>query len=411
MVAQLREQRLHGEADALLFRIDGEHLRFHVFPFLEEIGDAEHARVGDFADVHHAVDARLQLHERADFVEHAHHRAAHDVSLLVLQRRADPGIGHQVAKRKADFAAFLAKRLPREKLTEKRIEQLYTNYGPGKYSLPDQGYIARVHPLELWLLAYLKEFDKATFTDAVTASRDERQEVYSWLFKTRHRSARDSRIRTMLEVEAFLDIHQRWARLGYPFDHLVPSLATALGSSGDRPAALAELMGIIQNGGMRAPTLRIEHLSFAKDTPFATVFEPANTQGVRVMPAEVANALRNALSKVVEGGTARRIAGAFALQDGTVLSLGGKTGTGDNRIETVGRYGNVTSSLARNRTATFVFYIGDDHFGTLTAYVPGSQSDKFRFTSALPVQVLKGMAPLLVPYLQPGTHTQCLPGS
>ncbi|MNM43923.1 Penicillin-binding protein 1B [compost metagenome] len=284
----------------------------------------------------------------------------------------------------ADFAAFLAKRLPRDKLSDKRVEQLYTSYGPGKYSLPDQGYIARVHPLELWLLSYLREFDKATFADAVAASRDERQEVYSWLFKTRHRSARDSRIRTMLEVEAFLDIHQRWARLGYPFDHLVPSLATALGSSGDRPAALAELMGIIQNGGMRAPTLRIEHLSFAKDTPFATVFEPANTQGVRVMPAEVANALRNALSKVVEGGTARRIAGAFALQDGTVLSLGGKTGTGDNRIETVGRYGNVTSSLARNRTATFVFYIGDDHFGTLTAYVPGSQSDKFRFTSALP---------------------------
>lgn len=311
----------------------------------------------------------------------------------------------------AEFAAFLVKRLPREKLTEKRIEQLYTNYGPGKYSLPDQGYIARVHPLELWLLAYLKEFDKATFTEAVTASRDERQEVYSWLFKTRHRSARDSRIRTMLEVEAFLDIHQRWSRLGYPFDHLVPSLATALGSSGDRPAALAELMGIIQNGGIRAPTLRIEHLSFAKGTPFATVFEPANTQGERVMPAEVANALRNALSKVVEGGTARRIAGAFALQDGTVLALGGKTGTGDNRIETVGRYGNVTSSLARNRTATFVFYIGDDHFGTLTAYVPGSQSDKFRFTSALPVQVLKGMAPLLVPYLQPATHTQCVAGS
>ena len=309
------------------------------------------------------------------------------------------------------FAAFLAKRLPREKLSDRRIEQLYTSYGPGKYSLPDQGYIARVHPLELWLLSYLKAFDKATFSDAVEASRDERQEVYSWLFKTRHRSARDSRIRTMLEVEAFLDIHQRWARLGYPFDHLVPSLATALGSSGDRPAALAELMGIIQNGGMRAPTLRIEHLSFAKGTPFATVFEPANTQGTRVMSVEVASALRNALSKVVEGGTARRIAGAFALPDGTVLALGGKTGTGDNRIETVGRYGNVTSSLARNRTATFVFYIGDDHFGTLTAYVPGSQSDKFRFTSALPVQVLKGMAPLLVPYLQPGTHTQCVAGS
>lgn len=70
----------------------------------------------------------------------------------------------------------------------------------------------------------------------------------------------------------------------------------------------------------------------------------------------------------------------------------------------------MTSSLARNRTATFVFYIGDDHFGTLTAYVPGSQSDKFRFTSALPVQVLKD-GPLLVPYLQPATHTQCMAGS
>ncbi len=159
----------------------------------------------------------------------------------------------------------------------------------------------------------------------MAASRDERQEVYSWLFKTRHRSARDSRIRTMLEVEAFLDIHQRWAKLGYPFDHLVPSLATALGSSGDRPAALAELMGIIQNGGVRSPTLRIEHLSFAKGTPFETEFEPQHTEGTRVMPAEVAAALRSALSKVVEGGTARRIAGAFTLPDGTVLQMGGKS--------------------------------------------------------------------------------------
>ena len=33
--------------------------------------------------------------------------------------------------------------------------------------------------------------------------------------------------------------------MGYPFASLTPSLATAIGSSGDRPAALAELMGII----------------------------------------------------------------------------------------------------------------------------------------------------------------------
>ncbi|MGV8333852.1 hypothetical protein ACV339_31220, partial [Pseudomonas aeruginosa] len=68
----------------------------------------------------------------------------------------------------------------------------------------------------------------------------ERKEVYGWLFKSRHKNARDKRIRILLEVEAFLDLHQQWKKLGYPFDPLVPSYATALGSSGDRPAALAE---------------------------------------------------------------------------------------------------------------------------------------------------------------------------
>ena len=62
-----------------------------------------------------------------------------------------------------------------------------------------------------------------------------------------------------------------------------------------------------------------------------------------------------------------------------------------------------------NRTATFVFYLGPDHFGTLTAYVPGRAADSFRFTSALPVQVLKGMAPILAPYLANGAHTRCTP--
>lgn len=35
-------------------------------------------------------------------------------------------------------------------------------------------------------------------------------------------------------------------------------------------------------------------------------------------------------------------------------------------------------------------------------------AEQFTFTSALPVQVLKGMAPLLLPYLQPGSHSQCM---
>ena len=311
----------------------------------------------------------------------------------------------------ASFAAFLRKYLPQEKLSDKRIAELYKSYGPGTYSLPDQGYIARVHPLELWLLGYLIEQPQATFSNAVAASQDERQEVYGWLFRSRHKSARDSRIRIMLEVEAFLDIHRRWQNLGYPFAHLVPSLATAIGSSGDRPAALAELVGIIQNDGIRQPTARIDSLHFAADTPYDTLVVRDQTEGKRVMASEVAAALRSALADVVEAGTARRLLGSFIQADGQPLKVGGKTGTGDNRIETVGAGGRVISSRAMNRTATFVFYLGARHYGTLTAFVPGRAAESFRFTSALPVQVLKGMAPILQPYLEPDTHSQCPPPS
>ena len=53
--------------------------------------------------------------------------------------------------------------------------------------------------------------------------------------------------------------------------------------------------------------------------------------------------------------------------------------------------------------------MGDSHFGTLTAFVPGAGAQAYKFTSALPVQVLKGMAPILTPYLQPGSATACQP--
>jgi membrane peptidoglycan carboxypeptidase len=296
-----------------------------------------------------------------------------------------------------------------EKLTDERLQRLYENYSPGAYDLPDQGFIAKVHPLDLWLMGYLLNNPDAKWSQIVKASQFERQEVYSWLFKSRHKGARDSRIRTMLEIEAFLDIHQRWQKVGYPFDHLVPSLATAIGSSGDRPAALGELIGTILNDGVRMPTLRIDTLHFAANTPYETKLINDPDVGKRVMPSEVAAAMREALSQVVDAGTAKRVSGSFVSPDGKPLAMGGKTGTGDNRIEAIGSGGRILSSKSINRTATFVFYIGDNHFGTLTAFVPGRSAEAFKFTSALPVQVLKGMAPILTPYLQPGSHTGCLP--
>jgi len=313
------------------------------------------------------------------------------------------------AHMKAEPGAAKRPPLKKDQLTDQRLEGLYAAYGPGTYDLPDQGYIARVHPLDLWLLGYLLKNPTASFQDAVLASHFERQEVYSWLFKSRHKGARDSRIRTMVEIEAFLDIHQRWKRVGYPFDHLVPSLATAIGSSGDRPAALAELVGIIQNDGVRLPVLRIDTLHFAADTPYELRLAGDPDRGQRVLSVEVARALRGAMSQVVDAGTARRVSGSFKLPDGTLLTMGGKTGTGDNRIESFGAGGRLIGSRSLNRTATFVFFLGDNHFGTLTAFVPGRAAEAFKFTSALPVQVLKGMAPILLPYLQPGGNTLCTP--
>ena len=301
---------------------------------------------------------------------------------------------------RASFARFMARHLPAAELDDKAREALYQRYTRGQYSLPDQGYIARVHPLDLWLLGYLAEHPDAGLSEVITASAEQRQEVYGWLLRSRHKSARDSRIRIMLEVEAFTDIHRRWQRLGYPFEHLVPSLATALGSSGDQPAALAELMGIILNDGVRLPSVRIDQLRFASDTPYETHLGLAPQAGEQVLPPEVARALRDTLASVVEGGTARRIQDSFTQADGSALAMGGKTGTGDNRLQSVTASGRLISSRAINRTATFVFYLGPNHFGTLTAYVPGRAADNFHFTSALPVQVLKGMQPILQPYLR-----------
>jgi membrane peptidoglycan carboxypeptidase len=322
--------------------------------------------------------------------------------LAVIFRAVEPEAGRDA------FARFLD-RHGRSELSERQLAALYDAHAPGRYSLADQGYLARVHPLELWLVSYLRRNPEASLSQVIAASANERQAVYAWLFKTRHRNAQDRRIRTLLEVDAFDEIHRQWKRLGYPFERLVPSLATAIGSSGDRPAALAELMGIIVNDGVRLPTVRLEWLHFAADTPYETLMRHADTVGERVMAPEVAAVLKQALADVVQMGTARRLRGAYDLADGTEIPVGGKTGTGDNRIESYGARGQLIGSRPLNRTATFVFYIGDRHFGTLTAFVAGSKAEDYSFTSALPVQILKLLAPQILSYLDPNRPPRCGP--
>src|SRR5262249_2442796 len=77
------------------------------------------------------------------------------------------------------------------------------------------------------------------------------------------------------------------------------------------------------------------------------------------------------------------------------LQVGGKTGTGDHRYESYGAHGRLIGSRVVSRAATFVFFLGDRFFGVVTAYVTGQEAARYEFTSALPVQVLKSLAPTL----------------
>lgn len=297
------------------------------------------------------------------------------------------------------FMDYLRAHLERH-ITEVDLSELYDTYSPERFDLHDRGYIAHLHPLELWLLSYLARHPQASFKEVMAASSDARQWVYRWLFKSGKKYAQDKRIQTLLEIEAFTEIHQIWQRLGYPFEALTPSYASAIGASGDRPAALATLIGVLLNDGVQSPRLRFEQYHFAEGTPYETLLARPPAHGERVLAPEVAAAARSALIDVVETGTARRLKGAYQRPGQPPLRVGGKTGTGDHRRVSHGAHGQVIGTRVVSRAATFAFFLGDRFFGVVTAYVTGPEAARYEFTSALPVQVLKGLAPILMPFLE-----------
>ena len=296
-----------------------------------------------------------------------------------------------------EFDAFLQAQRAAPPLSGAKIRTLYEKSDPGRWTLQDLGYLSHVHPLELWLLGHLYQHPAATLSDAIDASSQQRQDAYRWLFRTTNARAQQRAIQTLVEAEAFGDIHAAWQRQGDPFQSLVASYATAIGSSGDNPGALSVLMGIILNNGVRYPSIRIEQARFAEATPYETRLARGPSEGQRVLSPEVAAILRHELVGVVEHGTGRRVAGGVALSDGRTLAIGGKTGTGDNRFETMGPQGRTSRVI--NRTAAFTFTIGDHFFGTIIAFVPGRDAADYAFTSALPVQVFKNLLPVLHPLL------------
>ncbi|MDR3451362.1 MAG: transglycosylase domain-containing protein [Rhodoferax sp.] len=308
-------------------------------------------------------------------------KRASPVALAVALRSVDPSLDE------AQFGREMRRRLAGPPLTDDAVHSLYVKYGIDKFSLGDRGYLAHVHPLALWLVEYLRHQPKAPLKQALDDSTVVRQEAYAWLMRPRERGAQTNRIRHQLEIAAFARIAQDWRRLGYPFETLTPSLATAVGASGDRPASLAELTGLILSDGVQRPMQSLHNLDFGIGTPYETRFVAQAAPDQRLLSADIAAVVRRSLQDVVNGGTAKGLRGAFT------EPVGGKTGTGDQRFETYGPGGRLLGSRRVNRSATFVFFVGERVFGTITAYVHEPYAARYTFTSALAVQFLRSVAP------------------
>ena len=297
-----------------------------------------------------------------------------------------------------EFGAFFG-------LSDERIAELYDGSDPLGFSVSDRGRLAGMHPLELWVAAYLYRHPGALQQDVLDASASVREQHDE---RSPHaRPVPDRRIGSIPETEAFREIHRAWARLGYPFESLMPSYATAIGSSADRPDDLAELVGILLNDGIRYPVQRVEELHYAAGTPYETVLRRSPPRGERVLSSEIAAVVRAAMVAGVTRGTARRAFGAVRAADGSPLVIGAKTGTGDNRFRVVGRDGRVSEDRAIDRTATVVFFIGDRFYGTITAFVSGAAADRYSFTSSLPLQILKMLGPTLEALMAGLTSEPC----
>ncbi len=303
----------------------------------------------------------------------------------------------------ADFPAylrFMQEHPLRMAVPLPRLQKLYESYPIDKYVLADRAYLTGMNPMELWLLSYWGVHPDASRHALLSESRAMRIASYAWLFRPRLKHAQDTRIRIMMEEDAFAHIQKRWARLGYPFDHLVPSLATAIGSSADRPGALAELVGIILADGKRLPVERFVSLTFAEGTPYQTDLRlDPDLQPSQVLDPAITQIMRGVMNEVVENGTAKRAKDVYRDAQGHFLPVGGKTGTGDQRYDEFGSGGQLLSSRVVNRTGTFAFSIGDKFFGAITAHVAGEDAADYVFTSALSAQMLRSLAPVLNPLI------------
>jgi membrane peptidoglycan carboxypeptidase len=408
------EDALHQSVNLVFVRMMRDVAHYYMFGPGTEAGeilaDAQHPRrrkyLEEFADAEGRVYVqryygRLRGKSRDEAIEElASGVTLTPERLATILRAYDPEAELEPFRKEFERHAELSNLFKhRAGLDAEAIERLYYAHDPQRYTLADVAYLARTHPLKLMVARQLRDNPKASLGQVTAATAKNRIDVYDWLFTSRHKRAQDSRIKQIMEREAFDRILENWRNYGYPFSTITASYASSIGASGDRPAALAELVGIIVNGGRRLPMRRIDRLRFAEGTPYETVLAPEREESLQVMSPAVAATARRALIGVVEAGTARRALGAFD-EPGAKHVIGGKTGTGDHEYRTFDSSGREVASHAVSRAGTFVYFIDDRYFGVVTAFVTGEHAGEYTFTSSLPVQLFKALAPVLKPALQ-----------
>ncbi len=305
------------------------------------------------------------------------------------------------------FKDYIVATVPKDKHDElpqndEAWQELFEEHDATKFDWNERGYVASTHPLELWVAHMRYTQPSLTREQLLAQSHTAVDEAYSWLYKNSDSRRAHDKIYMELEEDAFKVILSDWQKVGYPFETLVPSLGTALGSSGDRPEALATLMGIILNEGVWVEPRRFHSIDFAKDTPYELRFEAQAPERKRVLSPEVAAAARHAIERVVERGTARRASRAYMVPgpDGDLVRdrtvrIGGKTGTGDHRQKSFDRWGNVIEETFVSRSATFSFLKDSRYFGVITIHVEGEQAGDYDFTSSMATEIFRQLFPTI----------------
>src|SRR5919109_2416012 len=151
----------------------------------------------------------------------------------------------------ASLAAWLDRH--QERHSPELVSQLFRSYSNPRLTLSDYGYLLSTHPLEVWSAGELVKKAAMPWEELYARSIEARRISSGWLLQARNRRPQDLRLRIRMERDAFARMTPYWQRLGFPFKTMVPSYATAIGSSSDRPVALAELIGILVNDGVRRP--------------------------------------------------------------------------------------------------------------------------------------------------------------